>query len=145
MIDYRLRLHGLPIRWQSKISNWDPPSHFVDEQTKGPYQCWHHLHTFEDADGGTLVRDTVHYALMLGFILHPLLVRRDLSKIFEFRREILDAGGRREPTVSVSRGSFEGFAFCASADDGQRILNRDRVALEARPIEEVALVLDGFA
>lgn len=89
MIDYRLRLHGLPIRWQSKISNWEPPSQFVDEQTKGPYQYWHHLHTFEEADGGTLVRDTVHYALMLGFILHPLLVRRDLTKIFEFRRETM--------------------------------------------------------
>jgi ligand-binding SRPBCC domain-containing protein len=89
LIDYTLRLHGLPIRWQSKISNWQPPFRFVDEQVKGPYRYWHHLHTFEESRGGTLVRDIVHYDLTLGFILHPLLIRRDLQKIFEFRREIL--------------------------------------------------------
>lgn len=89
-IDYKLRLHGLPIRWRSKISEWQPPFRFVDEQLKGPYRYWHHVHTFERADGGgTLVRDIVHYAVPFGFIIHPLLVRRDLTKIFEYRRETM--------------------------------------------------------
>jgi ligand-binding SRPBCC domain-containing protein len=86
VIDYKLRLHGFPVRWQSKISTWEPPLQFVDEQVKGPYRYWHHLHTFEEFDGGTLVRDIVHYAIPLGFIMHPLLVRRDLTRIFEFRQ-----------------------------------------------------------
>ena len=59
---------------------------FVDEQVKGPYRYWHHLHTFDEVEGGTLVRDIVHYAVPLGFVLHPLLVRRDLSRIFAHRR-----------------------------------------------------------
>ena len=87
LIDYRLRLRGVPIRWRSKISNWQPPFQFVDEQAKGPYRYWHHLHTFDQVDGGTMIRDIVHYAIPLGFIVHPLLVRRDLTNIFEFRRQ----------------------------------------------------------
>ena len=89
LIDYKLRLHGIPIRWRSKISDWQPPFQFVDEQVKGPYSYWHHLHTFEEVSGGTLVRDVVNYAVPLGFITHPLLVRGDLTKIFEFRRQTM--------------------------------------------------------
>lgn len=88
-IDYKLRLHGVPIRWQSKISSWDPPFQFVDEQVKGPYRYWHHLHTFEAVDEGTLVQDVVHYSVLLGYVLHPLIVRRDLITIFDFRRQTL--------------------------------------------------------
>jgi len=89
LIDYKLRLHGIPVRWRSEISTWDPPHQFVDEQRKGPYRYWHHLHTFEDVPNGTLVRDFVRYSMPLGFILHPLLVRRDLTQIFEYRREAM--------------------------------------------------------
>ena len=89
LIDYTLRLHGLPIRWRSEISSWDPPFQFVDQQVSGPYRYWHHLHTFEEVDGGTLVRDIVHYAVPFGFITHPLLVRRDLTKIFQYRHQTM--------------------------------------------------------
>ena len=89
MIDYKLRLHTLPVRWRSQISEWQPPFRFVDEQVQGPYRYWHHLHTFEENESGTLVGDIVHYAVPLGFILHPLLVRPDLTKIFEYRREMM--------------------------------------------------------
>jgi len=89
LIDYKLQLHGWPVRWRSKISVWKPPFQFVDEQVKGPYRYWRHLHTLEEVDGGTFVRDVVHYAMPLGFIMHPLLVRRDLTKIFEYRRETM--------------------------------------------------------
>jgi ligand-binding SRPBCC domain-containing protein len=89
LIDYKLRLHGFPVRWRSKISQWEPPLQFVDEQVKGPYRYWHHRHTFDEVDDGTLVRDIVHYAVPFSFVTHPLLVRRDLTKIFEYRRETL--------------------------------------------------------
>ena len=89
LIDYKLTLHGLPLRWQSKIGLWDPPFQFVDEQQKGPYLYWHHRHMFEEVRHGTLVRDIVHYSVPFGFLLHPLLVRRDLTRIFEYRQQNL--------------------------------------------------------
>jgi ligand-binding SRPBCC domain-containing protein len=91
LIDYKLQLHGLPIRWRSKISDWDPPLQFIDEQVKGPYRYWHHLHSFDEVDGGTLVRDIVHYAVPFGFITHPLLIRCDLTKIFQHRHESMSS------------------------------------------------------
>src|SRR4051812_20455637 len=91
LIEYRLRLHGLPIRWRTTIAVWDPPHRFVDVQLSGPYRMWHHTHDFEPtAGGGTLMRDTVRYALPfgpLGELAHRLLVRRDLERIFDFRQE----------------------------------------------------------
>lgn len=95
LIDYRLQLRGIPIRWRTKISVWEPPYRFVDEQIRGPYKTWHHEHTFEDLGEETLVRDKVHYVSPLAFITHPLMVTRDVRKIFEYRghrlREIFAA------------------------------------------------------
>ena len=89
LIDYKLRVRGLPLRWRSLIREWQPPHQFVDEQLRGPFRQWIHTHTFEPRDGGTLVRDVVRYAVLFDFIAHPLLVRRDLKKIFAFRQEAL--------------------------------------------------------
>ena len=89
LIDYRLRVHGLPLRWQSRISVWEPPLRFVDEQTRGPYRRWHHEHVFETADGGTLCHDIVDYAVYGGSLINALFVRPDLFKIFAFRQSKL--------------------------------------------------------
>jgi ligand-binding SRPBCC domain-containing protein len=88
-IDYRLRLHGLPMRWQTLISVWEPPVRFVDEQARGPYRLWHHEHIFEPVEGGTLCRDLVDYKILGGRIIDALFVRPDLRKIFAFRRQKL--------------------------------------------------------
>ncbi len=89
-IAYRLKLHGVPIRWRSRIEEWEPGRRFVDVQVSGPYRLWHHTHEFEpDRRGGTLIRDLVRYALPLGplgAVAHSLFVRRDLERIFDFRR-----------------------------------------------------------
>jgi len=90
-IDYKLRLHGLPIRWRSEIAAWDPPYRFVDRQIKGPYRHWWHEHTFEARGDETIARDRVEYAVPGGALAHWLLVKRDLRKIFSFRREVLDS------------------------------------------------------
>ena len=63
LIDYHIRLRGIPIRWQSIISGWDPPHSFTDKQTRGPYRLWVHRHSFEPVDGGTQIRDDVQYAV----------------------------------------------------------------------------------
>jgi ligand-binding SRPBCC domain-containing protein len=88
-IDYRLRLRGLPIRWQSEISDWNPPHRFVDEQRCGPYRLWHHTHTFTAVGNGTTVRDLVCYSLVGGALTNALFVKRDLQKIFAYRQEKL--------------------------------------------------------
>jgi ligand-binding SRPBCC domain-containing protein len=96
LIEYRLRLRGIPLTWLTRIAEWVPGVRFVDEQLSGPYRLWHHTHEFEpDGAGGTLMRDTVRYALPywpLGEVAHALVVRRDLEAIFDHRREAVAAG-----------------------------------------------------
>lgn len=89
LIDYRLKLRGIPVRWQSEITEWKPPYFFADEQRRGPYRCWIHKHTFVETDGGTLVGDEVEYAVLGGKLINNLLVRRDIEKIFEYRSQKL--------------------------------------------------------
>ncbi len=91
IIDYRLRLWGVPLRWQSFIPIWEPPYRFVDEMRHGPYRSWRHLHTFESRDGGTEVFDQVDYAVPGGALVHALFVGRDLRKIFSYRLDRLRA------------------------------------------------------
>ena len=89
LINYRLRVHGVPLRWRTRINVWEPPHRFVDEQIRGPYRQWIHEHTFEPRDGGTLARDVVHYAVPLDFLVHRWLVQPDIKKIFAFRMQEL--------------------------------------------------------
>lgn len=86
LIDYRIRLRGLPLRWRTEITRWEPPVCFVDEQRRGPYRRWVHTHTFLEQDGGTLCRDHVAYAVLGGKLVHWLFVQRDLRAIFAYRR-----------------------------------------------------------
>ena len=89
LLDYRIRLRGIPIRWRTEICVWEPSSRFVDQQLKGPYRRWYHEHTFESVDGGTLVKDNVHYMVPFGDLVHRLFVKSDLVKIFQFRQDTL--------------------------------------------------------
>ena len=89
LIDYRLRVRGLPLRWRTRINAWEPPHRFEDEQLRGPYRQWIHEHTFEARDGGTLARDRVRYAVPLDWLVHDWLVRPDIEKIFRHRSEML--------------------------------------------------------
>jgi len=89
LIDYRLKVHGIPIRWRSEITEWDPPYSFVDQQLKGPYKLWHHRHTFKADGNETICGDDVDYAVPGGACTHALFVKRDLEKIFNFRQQKL--------------------------------------------------------
>jgi ligand-binding SRPBCC domain-containing protein len=93
LIEYKLRVRGLPMRWTSEIAVWEPPYRFVDDQIYGPYKLWHHEHTFASENGGTRIGDHVDYALpfgVLGQIAHRVMVRRDVENIFKFRQQRLE-------------------------------------------------------
>jgi ligand-binding SRPBCC domain-containing protein len=97
LLDCRLRVRGIPLRWQSEITLWKPPQRFADRQTKGPYRFWHHTHIFRVHNGGTIVEDHVRYATPGGRIVQRLLVAPDLEKIFSYRhgvlRKLFDSNG----------------------------------------------------
>src|SRR4051812_22564537 len=101
-LQYALRVHGVPVRWDTLIQEWDPPRRFVDVQVRGPYWVWHHTHELRAVDDGrgTLMRDTVRYAVgfgLVGEVARRTVVRRDLEAIFAFRAE-------RVPTLVASAG-----------------------------------------
>ncbi len=99
-IDYAMSLFGMPVRWRTRITEWEPGVRFVDEQEAGPYAVWRHTHEFEPRGEATRVRDVVEYAVPLGplgTLAHLLFIRRTLGRIFDFRRDVtrrlLDVGG----------------------------------------------------
>lgn len=89
-IDYRLNLRGIPLRWQSEITKWNPPYSFVDAQRRGPYRLWQHTHTFDETEDGVVVGDTVKYAVWGDGLVNKFFVRPDIEKIFAYRTEQLD-------------------------------------------------------
>lgn len=94
LIEYRIGLGGLPMKWLTEISDWTPPERFVDEQLRGPYRYWHHTHEFREVSGGTEMRDVVEYELPLGplgQVAHGVLVQRLLQRIFSYRRTAVQA------------------------------------------------------
>jgi ligand-binding SRPBCC domain-containing protein len=106
LLEYRIRVHGIPVRWRTEITAWEPPFRFVDEQRRGPYRLWVHEHTFQEIEHGgapmTEVTDRVRYQVVP--ILNRLLVARDLRVIFTFRSETLlrlfgGRSGDAEPVV----------------------------------------------
>ncbi len=100
LIEYRLRLHGFPLSWLTRIDEWEPPDRFVDRQLRGPFQLWHHTHTFAPHPDGTLVRDRVRYRIGLGLLgaLARPLVRHDLEGILSFRHDAVARRLRSQPT-----------------------------------------------
>lgn len=89
LIDYQLKIHGVPVRWRTVIREWNPDESFVDFQLKGPYRKWHHLHTFDDVQGGTLISDEVNFVIpgwIFGNLFLPL-IKKDVNEIFKYRQK----------------------------------------------------------
>lgn len=104
-IDYTLRVAGLPVRWRTLIALWEPGVRFVDEQERGPYRRWRHLHEFSAVPGGTRVRDRVDYEVgwwWLGELAHALYVKRTLARIFDYRTAAVEARFGRARTEGRS-------------------------------------------
>lgn len=90
LIDYRLKLHGIPLRWQTEITAWHPPHAFVDEQRRGPYRLWRHTHTFKETAEGVVIGDSIEYAVWGNRLIDKFFVRPDIEKIFAYRSAQLD-------------------------------------------------------
>ncbi len=93
VIDYTIRLYGVPMKWQTVITDYSPPHFFTDTQVKGPYKTWIHTHRFFPQDGGTLMVDEVRYEVPLGFfgdIIRGMFVKHEVEKIFDYRRKVID-------------------------------------------------------
>lgn len=93
LIDYKIELGGLPFKWKTEITDWNPPYSFTDQQLKGPYKVWIHEHKFEEFNGKTRMTDTVRF-LSPGWIFEPLInkiyVQKKVADIFEYRTKILN-------------------------------------------------------
>jgi ligand-binding SRPBCC domain-containing protein len=107
-IRYRIWWLGVPLRWESVISRYEPPLVFADEMTAGPYRRWIHTHTFTEVPGGVEIQDRVEYDMPagpLGAIVHGIMVRRQLEGIFNYRakrvEEIFGGLAQADPLPGV--------------------------------------------
>lgn len=94
LIQYRIRVRMIPVKWTTEILDWQPGKQFVDQQIRGPYKLWHHTHTFESARDGVEMTDRVRYALpfgVLGRCMNTLMTRRDLNAIFKYRARQIES------------------------------------------------------
>jgi ligand-binding SRPBCC domain-containing protein len=91
-IEYRLRWQIFPMRWNSRISEYEKNVMFADEMLRGPYRRWYHRHYFEEVEGGVEILDVVEYQLPLGplgRVAHAVVVRRQLEEIFDYRHQMI--------------------------------------------------------
>lgn len=94
LIDYYVTpLFGIKMKWRTEITQVDFQKSFTDYQLKGPYKRWNHQHLFFPNEQGVLMEDIIHYKLPFGFLgklAHPLLVKRKIKGIFDYRKSVLD-------------------------------------------------------
>lgn len=104
VIDYTIKVFGIRRYWTTLITDFEPGRRFVDVQLKGPYEFWHHTHTFEASERGTLMKDMVRYVLpfgLLGRLAHALVVRRQLKGIFDYRERVISRYFADSPPAPV--------------------------------------------
>lgn len=125
VIDYKLRIRGLPVRWRSLIRVWEPPHRFVDEQLIGPYRSWIHEHRFENLGSDTRATDTVRYSVLGGAWVNRLFVRPDVERIFDYRKQRLAVlfghrAGARSESFQARELEAKGSGFPARDQETER-------------------------
>lgn len=94
IVEYTVKpLLGIPVYWMTEITHVEKERYFIDEQKNGPYSMWHHKHHFKSIQGGTEMRDVVHYKVplkVLGDIINKIIVKDKLKEVFEFRFNIVE-------------------------------------------------------
>jgi ligand-binding SRPBCC domain-containing protein len=93
IITYKLvPFTGIKLNWVTEITHVKDGEYFVDEQRFGPYKLWHHKHFFREVDNGIEMTDLVSYKIpfgIIGKIMHGLIIKKKLYKIFTFRYQKL--------------------------------------------------------
>lgn len=104
LIDYTIKLRGIPIEWRSEITHWAPPHLFIDTQVRGPYEVWTHEHRFTvvEARGGggggagagelaaaVMMTDTVRYQPPMAALTWKSFVGPEVERIFRFREQAM--------------------------------------------------------
>lgn len=80
-------------QWVTEITHVKEGEYFVDEQRFGPYALWHHKHFIRSIDGGIEMEDLIDYKLpfgLLGQLVQPFLVKKQLQQIFKYREAKLE-------------------------------------------------------
>ncbi|UKA52442.1 SRPBCC family protein [Arthrobacter sp. FW305-BF8] len=98
-VTWRAWHFGLPIRMTSRITEMQAPHYFVDEQVRGPFLRFRHLHEFSEVPAGTVMVDRIDFAApfgLLGRVAEKLFLARYLRKLIETRNQHLTAGARAE-------------------------------------------------
>jgi ligand-binding SRPBCC domain-containing protein len=93
LIDYKIGLYGIPLKWKTEITRWQPPFGFIDTQLKGPYSVWIHQHLFKEHNGVTIMTDSVDYDIP-GWFLKPWLnkffISQQVEAIFAYRKKVIN-------------------------------------------------------
>lgn len=87
-VTWRARHFGIWWQMTTVISAYERPRYFVDEQVKGPFKRYHHVHYFDDDDTGTCMRDVVEFAApfgLLGLAAERLMLRRHMTALIDLR------------------------------------------------------------
>ena len=99
LIDYTIKVLKKKIRWRTIISEYEPSKYFIDQQLKGPYSMWHHKHEFKQKEEYVEIIDTINYVIpfgVIGRLINFLFIRKDLDKIFNYRKEVIEKYFRKE-------------------------------------------------
>tara|TARA_B100000700_G_scaffold67699_1_gene74883 strand:+ start:1348 stop:1857 length:510 start_codon:yes stop_codon:yes gene_type:complete len=110
LIDYKIKISYIPMKWRTLISDYNPPHSFIDSQVKGPYSTWIHSHDFRYEDGTTIVTDTVVYRppfYFIGDIANKIYIRTMLNKIFNYRfNKIAEIFQKKYPNAKIQNSGF---------------------------------------
>ncbi|MDQ0865364.1 SRPBCC family protein [Arthrobacter globiformis] len=94
-VTWRAWHFGLPVRMTSRITAMEAPRYFVDEQVRGPFLRFRHVHEFKDVPDGTVMVDRIDFAApfgLVGRLAEKLFLARYLRKLIERRNLHLTAG-----------------------------------------------------
>jgi ligand-binding SRPBCC domain-containing protein len=83
-VTWRARHFGVPIRMTSRITSMEFPERFVDEQVRGPFKAFRHVHEFEATASGSVMTDRVEFTApfgLLGRIVEKLVLHRYLERL----------------------------------------------------------------
>ncbi|MGH3651848.1 SRPBCC family protein [Glutamicibacter sp.] len=91
-VTWRAKHFGIPFRMTSRISELDAPRTFTDQQVRGPFKSFHHVHEFHESAHGTLMVDKIRFSAPfgpLGWLAERLVLGWYLPKLIRIRNDYL--------------------------------------------------------